>query len=199
MAFSEPVRPHVTPCRIPLLHNRHCPGHKKMFEKKNGWQFKTHRLDLVMKCVTHTFCMACQDHVFRPKYTVIFIKSRFFEPLTSLVGSRTPPPVPGSRQGHSWPLGTAWRSILAATPSTAAISTPFLNGSSANPLLYSSDEEGSANTAQSRKTRKKHPQHPPDQKFRFFHFCKNIRVVYDFPGFVSGFCISGWFSARAPL
>ena len=45
----------------------------------------------------------------------------------SLAGSRTPPSVPGRQQG------TAWRSILAATPSTAAISTPdsILNGSSA--------------------------------------------------------------------
>ena len=34
MAFSEPVRPVVTPWRIPLVRNMHFPGHKKMFEKK---------------------------------------------------------------------------------------------------------------------------------------------------------------------
>ena len=122
---------------------------------------------------------------FSSKYTLATV--------ASLAGSRTPPPVPGPQQG------TAWRSILAATPSTAAISTPFLNGNSANPLLYSSNEERSTSTARSHGPRKNHPQHPPDQKFWFFHFCKNIRVVYDFPGFVSRFCISGWFSARAPL
>ena len=32
MAFSEPVRPVVTPCCIPLVQNRHCPGHKKKFK-----------------------------------------------------------------------------------------------------------------------------------------------------------------------
>ena len=34
MAFSEPVRPVVTPCCISLVYNRHCPRHKKKFEKK---------------------------------------------------------------------------------------------------------------------------------------------------------------------
>ena len=115
--------------------------------------------------------------------TLLFSSKYTLATVASLAGSRTPPPVPGPQQG------TAWRSILAATPSTAAISTPFLNGNSANPLLYSSNEERSTSTARSHGARKNHPQHPPDQKFRFFHFCKNIRVVYDFPGFVSGFCI----------
>ena len=74
-------------------------------------------------------------------------------------------------------------------PSTAAISNPFLNGSSVNHLLYCSNEERSAGTVRARSRKKNHPQHPPDQKFRFFHFCKMFRGVYDFLRFVSGFCI----------
>ena len=112
--------------------------------------------------------------------------------MASLAGSRTPPPVPGPQQG------TAWRSILAATPSTAAISTPFLNGNSANPLLYSSNEERSTSTARSHGARKKnHPKHPPDQKKRFFHFCKTFCLLHFFFDFGLGFYIFLWFLARA--
>ena len=78
MAFSEPVRPSVTPCCIPLVHNRHSPGHKKKFEKK-CWlpnQNSSTRSGVEVRD-GNVFCekyMAGEGHEFRPKYTVIFIK-----------------------------------------------------------------------------------------------------------------------------
>ena len=103
---------------------------------------------------TKIHCDFTQIHCdFHKKYTLATV--------ASLAGSRTPPPVPGPQQGM------AWRSILAATPSTAAISTPFLNGNSANPLLYSSNEERSTSTARSHGARKNHPHGP---KFSIFSF-----------------------------
>ena len=36
MAFSDPVRPGVTPCCIPLVQNSHCPGPKKSLKKNNS-------------------------------------------------------------------------------------------------------------------------------------------------------------------
>ena len=123
-----------------------------------------------MKCVTHTFLngrggprISTKIHCdFHPK-SVFGASDVTAGPLLTFNGSRiTAGPLLAFGDGLTIDTGRR--------PSTAAISTPFLNGSSANPLLYSSNEERSAGTARSRGARKKSPPTSPGPKISIFSF-----------------------------
>ena len=125
-----------------------------------------------MSCVTESHSDGWRWSRISTKMYCDFLQNLFFE--ASSVSARLWDAPAGSRitAGPLLTFGDGMTIGTGRPPSTAAISTPFLNGSSANPLLYCSNEERSAGSARSLGARKNHPQHPPDQKFRFFIFVK---------------------------
>ena len=151
--------------------------------------FKNSRLDLVVKCLTHTFLNGRG----RPR---ISTKIHCYFHQKSVSGASDVP-------CRFWDTSTG-SVTTAGTPQTFGDGMMIDTG---RHTLDSCDfhsilerEQCNSLTAVVTKTTVLHekitPNIPQTKNFDFFHVCKMFRVVYGFSGFVSRFCIFGRVSAR---
>ena len=130
-----------------------------------------------MSCVTESHSDGWRWSRISTKIHYNFLSKSIFG--ASSVSARLWDAAAGSRitAGPLLTFGDGMTIDTGRPPSTAAISTPFLNGSSEIPYctVVTKNEVQAPHPAQGAAEHKKnHPQHPPDQNFRFFILAKTF-------------------------